>query len=41
MRYLLNFIGGMLFGSVVSVGMMCCFITSGHESRKEEKYEKN
>lgn len=32
MGYILSFIGG----GVVGVVMMCCFIVSGQESRREE-----
>jgi len=36
MGYVLSAIGGAFFGSVLSIGLMCCFIVSGEESRKEE-----
>lgn len=38
MGYALTFIGGAICGGVFSVVMMCCFIVSGEESRREEKY---
>ena len=34
MWYILSFVGGAAFGVV----MMSCFIISGQESRREEKY---
>ena len=36
MLYVLSFAGGAAFGVV----MMCCFIVSGQESRREEKYKR-
>ena len=39
MGYVLTFVGGMMFGSVVSVISMCCFIVNGRESREEERIE--
>ena len=39
MGYILAFVGGMLFGGVVSVITMCCFIVSGREAREEERVE--
>lgn len=38
MSHILSFIGGALLGGVLGVVMMCCFIVSGEESRREEKY---
>lgn len=38
MSYALTFIGGAMFGGLFCVVMMCCFIVSGQESRREEKY---
>ena len=37
MGYVLTFIGGAMFGGLFCVVMMCCFIVSGEESRREEK----
>lgn len=38
MAYILTFIGGAMFGGLCGVITMCCFIVSGKESRREEKY---
>lgn len=38
MSHILMFLGGLFLGGGIAVVAMCCFIVSGHESRKEEKY---
>ena len=38
MSYVLTFIGGVTIGEVFGVVTMCCFIVSGEESKREEKY---
>lgn len=38
MAYVLTFIGGTIFGGLCGIIVMSCFIISGEESRREEKY---
>lgn len=38
MSHILTFIGGLFLGGGIGVIAMCCFVVSGNESRKEEKY---
>lgn len=38
MSHILMFLGGLFLGGGIGVVTMCCFIVSGQESRKEEKY---
>lgn len=38
MSHTLTFISGAMFGGLMGVAAMCCFIISGRESRTEEKY---
>ena len=38
MSYVLTFIGGVTIGAVFGVAPLFCFIVSGKESKREEKY---
>lgn len=38
MAYVLTFIGGAIFGGLCGIIVMSCFLISGEESRREEKY---